>query len=143
MFGCTACPRGRNTCPRCATPICDEHVPFAGDACSECELQYHDEREDIRFNGWFAAGFALPWAGLMAIRDVLPEWSARSGGHRAITTGVPMLDVLIMVLIIAVFAGKAAVGLRGVAHRRAFMAPARMPRAGVVHSRRVHATTGS
>jgi hypothetical protein len=126
MFGCTVCPRGTNTCPRCNTSLCNEHVPFAREACAECELQYHDEREEIRFGSWFAAGFALPWAGLLAISDALPSWSARSGGYRAITTGVPMIDILLMTLVIAVFAGKAAMGIRSAVHRRQFMAPARV-----------------
>src|SRR5688572_28572514 len=96
MFGCTVCPRGQNACPRCSTSLCNEHVPFTGEACAECELEYHEEREGLGLTRWFVGGFALPWAGLAAISDALPDWSARSGGHRAITTGVPMLDILIM-----------------------------------------------
>ena len=70
---------------------------------------------------WFFVGFALPWLLLVAFHDSLPSWSARSGGHRAITTGVPMFDVLIMVTITAVFAGRAAMAIRGSMHRGAFI----------------------
>jgi hypothetical protein len=121
MFGCTVCPRGQNACPRCSTPLCDEHVPFRREACAECELAYHEERDGLGLNRWFLGGFALPWAGLAAISDTLPEWSMRAGGFRAITTGVPMLDILIMTAVVGVFAGKAAIGIRSWLHRRSFM----------------------
>jgi hypothetical protein len=73
---------------------------------------------------WFAAGFAVPWILFLGIYEHLPSWSERSGGARAITTGVPMLDVLIMFTIMAVFAGKGAMGLRAAFHRGKFMRPA-------------------
>jgi hypothetical protein len=103
--------------------VCDEHVPFAREACAECELRYHEDRERLSLRAWFGAGFAMPWALLTAVSETLPSWSARSGGFRAITTGVPMLDIVIMTGVIAVFAGKAAVAIRSSLHRRAFMRP--------------------
>lgn len=121
MFGCTRCPTGHGTCPRCSTRICMEHVPFGGDACAECELAYHESRGDLKMSLWFLVGFALPWIFFAGIYEHLPSWSARSGGARAITTGVPMLDVIIMFTVVAVFAGKAAMGLRVAHHRRAFI----------------------
>ena len=89
-----------------------EHLPLGGDACEQCEMQYALRRSEIARNGWFVLGFVLPWLFVMAIHDYLPSWSARSGGVRAITTGVPMLDVLIMTGVTAVFMGKAMIGLR-------------------------------
>jgi hypothetical protein len=94
-----------------------------GNACAECELAYHDERTKQQRAWWFVAGLALPWVFFAGIFEHLPSWSARSGGPRAITTGVPMLDVIIMFSIASVFAGKAALGLRDYVHRGQFMRP--------------------
>lgn len=122
MFGCTHCPAGRDVCPRCARRLCGEHVPFGNEVCAECELAYQESRGTLKRWAWFLAGFALPWIFLAGIAKHLPSWSARSGGPRAITTGVPMLDVLIIFTVIAVFAGKAAIGIREAFHRRTFLA---------------------
>jgi len=121
MFGCPNCPVAPVGCPRCSARLCMEHSPLPGEACVPCELAYHESRDKLRLNLWFALGFLVPWGWLFAMRDSLPSWSARSGGVRAITTGIPMLDVLIMFSIIAVFAGKAASGLRSWMHRREFL----------------------
>ncbi len=121
MFGCTNCQAGTERCPRCGVRLCGEHLPFAREACAECELAYHDETETLKMNAWFLLGFALPWLVFAAAYDSLPSWSARSGGARAITTGVPMLDIIIMFVVMGVFAGKGVMGLRRWLHRRAFM----------------------
>lgn len=121
MFGCTLCRAGYNACPRCAARLCMEHEPLPGDACGECELAYHAQRSELKLGAWFLLGLALPWVLFAGIYDHLPSWSARSGGARAITTGVPMLDVIIMFSVTAVFLGKAAVGLRSMLHREQFL----------------------
>lgn len=121
MFGCTHCPVGQERCPRCASPLCGEHVPFRGEACAECELAYHEDKDRLHMNRWFLLGFALPWVAFAAAYDLLPSWSERSGGFRAITTGVPMLDVILVCTATAVFAGKGMVGLRAKLHRRSFI----------------------
>lgn len=121
MFRCTPCLTGPESCRRCTRPLCLEHVPFGGDACQPCEWEYQGRRSVRRERAWFAAGFALPWLVLAQTTDALPSWSARSGGLRAITTGVPMLDVLIAVTATAVFAGKGLIALRGWLLRRTFV----------------------
>lgn len=99
-----------------------------GAVCNGCELAYCESKSALRLNAWFAVGLAMPWLFLLGIRDHLPSWSARSGGFRAITTGVPMVDVLIMTTITAVFAGKIAMGIRLALHRERFIArPERTP----------------
>jgi hypothetical protein len=98
------------------------------DTCDDCALAYYDSRERMRPSVWFVIGFGLPWLAYAALYEHLPAWSARSGGFRAITTGVPALDVLVIFAITAVFAGRAMVGLRSWLHRRSFMTGA-MPRA--------------
>lgn len=99
-----------------------EHQPLPGALCTACELAYQDSKHALPMNRWFALGFALPWIFILGIHEHLPSWSARSGGYRAITTGVPMVDVLIMTAVTAVFAGKIAMGIRGALHRERFMA---------------------
>ncbi|MFN0245828.1 MAG: hypothetical protein ACKV2T_02900 [Kofleriaceae bacterium] len=98
-----------------------DHGTLPGDACGECELAYHEQRDQLRLGWWFVAGLAVPWILFLGIFDHLPSWSARSGGVRAMTTGIPMLDVVIMFSILSGFAGKAAMGLRSACHRNAFM----------------------
>ena len=127
MFGCTRCPAGQDACRRCATRLCGEHVPFANERCAECELAFHESRDSLRLWAWFVVGFYVPWALFVAIYEHLPSWSARSGGVRAITTGVPMLDVVIMFTVMAVFAGKGAMGVREWLHRRKFLAQSAQP----------------
>ena len=122
MFGCTRCPAGQDRCPRCAARLCIEHVPFGNERCTACEIAFQDSRHSLRLWAWFVVGFYVPWALFVAIYEHLPSWSARSGGVRAITTGVPMLDVVIMFSVMAVFAGKGAMGLRESLHRRSFLA---------------------
>ena len=124
MYGCTRCPSGQDICPRCHARLCLDHGTLPGDACNECELEYHESRDGLKLNLWFLAGFALPWIVFAGILDKLPSWSARSGGIRAITTGIPMLDCIIMFSVVAVIAGKGAMGLRSAFHRNAFMRPA-------------------
>lgn len=123
MYGCTQCPAGQDICPRCRARLCLDHATLPGNACNACELAYHEERTKQQRAWWFVAGLALPWVLFLGIYEHLPSWSARSGGHRAITTGVPMLDVIIMFSIMSIFAGKAALGLRATFHRGQFMRP--------------------
>ena len=124
MYGCTVCPAGQDICPRCSRRLCMDHAMLPGEACNECELAYHESRGALKLNRWFLLGAALPWVVFAGILEHLPSWSARSGGVRAITTGIPMLDAIIMFAITSVFAGKAAMGLRSAFHRNAFMKPA-------------------
>ena len=129
MTRCTPCLVGHETCRRCASRLCSEHTPFGGHACADCELAYYESRDTLHIHVWFVIGFALPWLLMALTSDHLPSWSARSGGMRAITTGYPMLDVLIMTTVVAVFAGKGAMGLRQWFHRRSFLArPSRSSR---------------
>jgi hypothetical protein len=121
MYGCKQCPAGQDICPRCSARLCMDHGTLPGDACVECELAYHEERGQLMLGWWFVAGLAVPWVLFLGILEHLPSWSARSGGVRAITTGVPMLDVIIMFSILSIFAGKAAIGLRSAFHRGQFM----------------------
>jgi hypothetical protein len=109
-------------CPRCAARSCLEHQPMPDQVCNACEVAYHESKSSLRLNTWFAVGFAMPWLFLLGIRDHLPSWSARSGGFRSITTGVPMVDVLIMTTVTAVFVGKIAMGIRTAVHRERFIA---------------------
>lgn len=123
MTACTNCRTSTTTCPRCATPQCSDHTAMYSDTCVDCALAYYDSRERVNMKGWFVAGFMLPWLGYVAllVNDLLPRWDMRSGGHRAITTGFPALDVIIMFTIIAVFAGMGAMRVREHIHKRAFM----------------------
>jgi hypothetical protein len=121
MTRCTACPSSSTTCPRCGVAICADHMAIERDTCVDCALAYYDSVDRLRMHAWFFVGFALPWMLYASVYDQLPSWSARSGGYRAITTGVPALDVLIMFAITAVFAGKAMMGLRKWHHRRSFV----------------------
>jgi hypothetical protein len=98
-----------------------EHLPLGGDVCTDCEIVYQSRRGELQVYPWFLLGFVVPWGYVLAMWNHLPGWSARSGGVRAITTGVPMLDVMIMCTVAAVFAGKAAASLRRKLHRRAFV----------------------
>jgi hypothetical protein len=101
--------------------LCAEHTPFGGDACAACELAYFESRDVLRLEVWFLIGFVLPWMLLVALHGHLPSGSARAGGHRAITTGVPLLDVALMAMVAAVLLGTTARGLRIWLHRRAFL----------------------
>lgn len=123
MNRCERCPYGSEMCPRCATRFCMEHAMLPGEACNPCELAYHESKSTLKMNLWFVVGFALPWVVFVGILDRLPAWSARSGGIRAITTGIPMLDAIIMFSVMAIIAGKGAMGLRHAFHRNAFMRP--------------------
>ncbi len=98
-----------------------DHGTLPGDACAECELAYHESRDKLKMGLWFVIGFAVPWILFAGVYEHLPSWDARSGGVRAITTGIPMLDVIIMFTVMAVFAGKGAMGLRSAFHRGQFM----------------------
>jgi hypothetical protein len=97
---------------------------MSGSTCNACELAYHESKSALRLNAWFAAGFTMPWLFLLGIHEHLPSWSARSGGARVITTGVPMVDVLLMATVTAVFAGKLAMGIRTALHRERFITAA-------------------
>jgi hypothetical protein len=103
------------------TPICSDHAAAYEQGCVDCALAYYDSRDELHTKAWFALGFGALWLVYAAVYSHLPSWSARSGGFRAITTGMPALDVLIMFTIVAVFAGKAAVALRRRWHRRTFV----------------------
>jgi hypothetical protein len=122
MFGCTRCDAGPDRCTRCSARLCLEHIPLGGDACAKCELAYQQSRDRLNRVGFFLLGLALPWVIFAGIWDYLPSWHARSGGIRAITTGIPMLDVIIMFSVTSIIFANGAVGLREAAHRRAFLA---------------------
>jgi cation transport ATPase len=124
MRTCPACPLGMTACRRCGARACMEHQPTSGAICNACELAYHESKRTLRLNAWFALGFAMPWVFVLGIHEHLPSWSARSGGFRAITTGVPMIDVLIMATVTAVFAGKIAMVIRTALHRERFITAA-------------------
>jgi hypothetical protein len=84
-----------------------------------CELEYYESRDRLPLGMWFGLGFAVPWALYTALVSAV-ELPARSGGVRAFTTGLPALDLAIMTAVVAVFAGKLAVGVRRWLHRREF-----------------------
>jgi hypothetical protein len=109
------------TCTRCSIAICADHKAIEHDTCIDCAVAYYDDLDRLDLRAWFLGGFMLPWGAYAALYEHLPSWSARSGGYRAITTGVPAFDVLIMFAIIAVFSGKAAMGVRKSVHRRSFV----------------------
>jgi hypothetical protein len=121
MMVCTHCRVSTTICPRCGVSICGDHMAIDRDTCVDCAVAYYDDLDRVHMGAWFVAGFLLPWAAYVALYDYLPSWSARAGGFRAITTGVPALDVVIMFTITAVFAGKAMMGLRKWHHRRSFV----------------------
>ena len=118
---CTHCRTSTWTCPRCDAPMCPDHMAIERETCIDCALAYYDSLEKVRMNAWFIAGFLLPWGAYIGMLPDLPSWSERSGGYRAMTTGVPALDVLIIVGFVSVFAGKAMIGLRKWMHRRTFV----------------------
>jgi hypothetical protein len=101
--------------------MCGDHTAIDRNECVDCALAYYDSADKLHMSRWFLAGAAVPWALYALVYSHLPDWSARSGGPRAITTGVPALDVVIMFAITSVFAGKAMMGLRKWAHRRSFV----------------------
>jgi hypothetical protein len=121
MTPCTNCRISTWHCPRCNAAVCADHLAIDRQECVDCALAYYDSVDKLNLPAWFALGFASLWLVYAAVYAHLPSWSARSGGPRAITTGVPALDVVIMFTIMAVFAGKAAVALRRSWHRKSFM----------------------
>jgi len=121
MPGCTSCRTSTVTCPRCAKSICADHMAAYRDECLDCAIAYYDSLEDLHLNVWFMLGALQPWAFYAAIYSHLPIWSERSGGFRAITTGLPALDVVIMFAVMSWFAGKAMVALRKWLHQRSFV----------------------
>ncbi|HEY5947870.1 MAG TPA: hypothetical protein VIV40_20360 [Kofleriaceae bacterium] len=120
-MACNLCRTSPTRCPRCHTPVCNDHIALYEQSCVDCAIAYYDSRDRLHVGAWFALGFGALWLLYAAVYDQLPSWSARSGGFRAITTGVPALDVVIMFTVAAVFAGKAMVGLRRWWHRRTFV----------------------
>lgn len=121
MTGCTNCRISTWHCPRCDAAICADHMAMDRQECVDCALAYYDSLDNLHLNAWFGLGALVPWAAYAALYDHLPSWSARSGGYRAITTGVPALDVVIMFAVMSVFAGKAMIGLRKWQHGRSFV----------------------
>lgn len=122
---CIECRTAENLtdrCRRCAEPVCMEHVPLGGRRCAACELVYLERRGRIRTRVWAALGFALPWPLYLALLPSIPE--AGSGGMRAITTGIPKLDFLIMTLVASYALGRGVAALRLAAARRRFLAEA-------------------
>ena len=88
--------------------------------CMDCTLAYYASLETVHMNRWFVLGALLPWALYAFVYPQLPSWSARSGGFRAITTGVPALDVVLMFAVVSFFAGKAMITFRRWRHDRMF-----------------------
>jgi len=121
MVGCTSCGMTTSTCRRCNEPTCADHMATYRDECLDCSLAYYESLEKVRLKAWFVVGALLPWALYASVYSNLPSWSARSGGFRAITTGVPALDVMIMFAVVSWFAGKAMIGLRKWFHHRSFV----------------------
>lgn len=121
MIECTHCRASTIECPRCGTAMCGDHTAIDRMECVDCALAYYDSLDRISMNAWFAAGASLVWIAYAALYPALPSWSARAGGYRALTTGVPALDVLIVFAITSVFAGKAMMGLRKWRHDRSFV----------------------
>ena len=123
MSSCRDCHSGQEVCRRCARRLCSEHTPFGGDACADCELAYFNSRDRLPLKVWFVIGFVLPWVLLAALHGNLPSGSARATGFRGMSTGVPLIDVSIMLMVAAVLLGTATRGLRIWLHRRMFLAP--------------------
>jgi hypothetical protein len=121
MSRCNACTTSTTTCPRCASAMCADHMAAYENTCLDCAVAYYDSLERVRMNVWFAVGALVPWTLYAAVYAHLPSWSERSGGFRAITTGFPALDVVIMFAIVSVFSGKAMMGLRRALHRKSFV----------------------
>jgi hypothetical protein len=117
---CTSCRASLWTCPQCGSATCPDHLATYSNDCLDCALAYHASADKLHINLWFALGAALPWLVYASVYTQLPGWSARSGGFRALTTGIPALDVLIMFAVTSVFAGKALMGVRRWLHRRSF-----------------------
>ena len=131
MSECTACSGSPWSCPRCGVGVCSDHMAAYRQECISCALAYYDSLDKVRMNVWFVIGALFPWYLYALIYPSLPSWDARSGGFRAITTGVPALDVLIMFAIVSVFAGKAMITLRKWRHDRTFVS-SEPPRAQLV-----------
>ena len=123
MIECTQCRASTIECPRCGTAMCGDHVAIDRLECIDCAVAYYDSLDSIPMNAWFAAGASLVWIAYAALYPALPSWSMRGGGYRALTTGVPALDMLIVFAIMSVFAGKAMMGLRKWRHDRSFVTP--------------------
>ena len=121
MKECTNCRTSTWHCPRCDAPMCADHMATYRQECVDCALAYYDSLDKLHLNVWFALGALVPWAAYIGIFSHLPSWSTRSGGFRAITTGFPALDILIMFTVMSVFAGKAMMGLRKWWHHRSFV----------------------
>lgn len=120
LVRCARCPAGLATCPRCTRRLCIEHTPLPGALCLDCEVAYQASRDGIATHGWFLAGFVLPWILFVATLDAV--LAARSaGGIRGFSTGIPVLDAVIMAGIASVLCGKAAVALRERLHRERFV----------------------
>lgn len=105
-------------CRRCKCELAADRLSLDG-TCPPCEVAYYESRDRLNTPAWFVLGFVLPWfafAGIVATQD-LPH---HSGGVRAITTGIPMLDLTIMAVIVGVFSGKAMLAARRWFHRREF-----------------------
>jgi hypothetical protein len=130
MMTCTACRTSSWSCPRCGDARCADHVATYRQECLDCALAYYASRDTVHMRAWYAVGAALPWLLYASVYSELPSWSERSGGFRAITTGVPALDVVLMFAFVSFFAGKAMVTLRTWWHDRVFarreLAPARV-----------------
>lgn len=129
-MNCRVCKSGEavERCRRCSGPVCMEHVPLAGRACDPCELDYLARRDRIRFWPWFAVGaLAVVPLYLMVLHAWGDDLPARAGGHRAITTGYPAIDLFLIALLAAYFSGNVAAALRRWVLRRRFLAERRQP----------------
>ena len=119
MYRCPGCPSGSESCRRCMRRLCLEHVPLGGDACLDCEIAYQRSREGMQTLPWFLLGALVPLLVFALLAPTIARFPP-SGGVRSITTGIPLLDAMIMTAVLSVFAGKLAIAVRERLHRRAF-----------------------
>ncbi len=127
MMDCDACRTSTWSCPRCGVAVCADHMATYRNECMDCTLAYYASLDTVHLNRWFVLGALLPWALYACVYSHLPAWSARSGGFRAITTGVPALDVVLVFAVGSVFAGKGMITFRRWWHGRAFATPGLAP----------------
>jgi hypothetical protein len=100
------------------------HASFDDGFCPPCAAAFVLGSERLRPRLWFVLGFALPFSLLVAAAPAMARQPYYGGGYRAITTGIPLLDVSIVTAIVAVLVGKLAVHLRVGRYRRRFLAAA-------------------
>ncbi len=105
-------------CERCGSALAIDQLSL-DHRCPPCDVAYYESRDRLHTHAWFAAGLVLPWL-LFAWVAIAVDLPQSVGKIRAFSTGVPLLDVAIMTVIVAVFAGRLAVTVRRWFHRRGF-----------------------